>query len=107
MDCESHRERTSPFGDRILAIAPSPDGKTLLSGGSDKAARLWDLETGRPIGSTMRHDGVVVGVAFSPDGSTAATVTGAGRVRFWDAAIGKPIGPYLEHGNWVTRYGSR
>ncbi len=107
VDCESHRERTSPFGDRILAIALSPDGKTLLSGGSDKAARLWDLETGRPIGSTMRHDGVVVGVAFSPDGSTAATVTGAGRVRFWDAAIGKPIGPYLEHGNWVTRYGSR
>jgi WD40 repeat protein/serine/threonine protein kinase/tetratricopeptide (TPR) repeat protein len=105
LDCESHRELAPPFGERILTIALSPDGTTLLAGGADKAARLWDPTTGRPISPMMRHDGVVVGVAFSPDGTMLATVTASGRVRFWDAATAKPIGPYREHVDWVTRFG--
>ena len=105
LDCQSHRELAPPFGERLLTIALSPDGKSLLAGGADKAARLWSLATGRPIGPLMRHDGVVVGVAFSPDGLLLATVTSSGRMRFWDAATGKPIGPHREHGDWVTRFG--
>jgi hypothetical protein len=105
VDCQAHRARAEPFGERILAITLSPVSKTLLAGGADKAARLWDPAVGRPIGPMMRHDGVVVGVAFSRDGASLATVTAAGRVRFWDAATRKPIGPDLEHVDWVTRFG--
>src|SRR5262249_5095190 len=106
LDCERRGELVPPFGERILAIALSPDGKTLLAGDEDKVARLWDPATGRPIGPMMRHDSVGVAVALSPDGATLAPVTAAGRVRFWDAATSKPIGPYLEHVAWVTRFGS-
>ena len=45
-------------------MAYSPDGQTLLTCG-DKAARLWDFASGKPIGSPLL--GVAVYVAFSPE----------------------------------------
>ena len=40
-------------GDGVVAVAFSPDGKTILTGSWDKTARLWDVATGRPIGQPM------------------------------------------------------
>ena len=38
---------------QVNAVAFSPDGKTVLTGSSDKTARLWDAATGRPIGQPI------------------------------------------------------
>ena len=57
----------------VDAAAFSPDGKTVLTGGDDRTARLWDVATGQPIGQPIRHEGVVTCVAFSPDGKTILT----------------------------------
>ena len=85
----------------VDAAAFSPDGKTVLTGGDDSTARLWDAATGQPIGQPIRHEGVVTSVAFSPDGKTILTGSTDKTARLWDAATGQPVGSPFPHGGEV------
>jgi WD40 repeat protein len=69
----------------VLAIAFSPDGKTIVSGGSDGTVRLWKKGTGRPVGKLDPDTGwlpfqkaevPINDVAFSPDGKRIAVAAG-------------------------------
>jgi WD40 repeat protein/tetratricopeptide (TPR) repeat protein len=82
---------------QVVAVAYSPDGRTLLTGSADHTARLWDASTGKPIGEPLRHQGPVVAVAFSPDGKRALTGSWDTTARVWDASTGRPVSPPLVH----------
>ena len=90
-----------PFG-VVTSMAFSPDGKTVLTGSSDRTARLWDATTAEPIGHHMDHQAEVSSVAFSPDGKTVLTGSHDDRARLWDAATGLSIGHPFEHQAAVT-----
>jgi WD40 repeat protein len=75
----------------IHAVAFSPDGKTLASGGEDCAIRVWDVPTGR-LKATLwvpptAHPGGEPKdwVAFTPEGFFAGTPRGRAFLRFTDA----------------------
>ena len=105
---------TVRFRHNATAIAYSPDGKILASGGRDNTIRLFDAASGKEIRRLIGHaprtfsppadpgnpldllvtatgEGGVNSVAFSPDGKTLASGGWDDTVRLWDVQTGKQI----------------
>jgi serine/threonine protein kinase/WD40 repeat protein len=73
------------------ALAFSPDGAHLLSGGRDQQIRILRFEPGageplREIGVLHGHSHDVAGMRFSPDGARLFSCSYDGTVRVWDMA---------------------
>ena len=67
-------------------IALSPDGQTLVSGGSDKTIRVWDLTTGTLKQTWPSDSGLITALAIAPDNHTVISGAGDRMVRIWDTA---------------------
>ena len=73
----------------VTALAFSPDGNQLVSGGqSDWSVKIWDAKTGRETSTLTNKDtsGSTVGsIAFSPDGNQFAAIIGTVDVKMWNS----------------------
>jgi WD40 repeat protein/serine/threonine protein kinase len=67
----------------VLALAFSPNGKLIMTGGANKLVRLWEVnaDTEKELLPQLRHTDAVVSATFSPDGLLALTGCKNGTVR--------------------------
>lgn len=80
----------------VMAIAFSPDGKTLYSAGDDYLIRRWNVADGKQTGVSKGHEGTIVSLIVRDN-----TIISGGldkSVRFFDAQTGElkrslPRGP--------------
>ena len=97
---EIPRESWSGYDHRAYTIAP--DGKTIVSGGSNGV-----LETYTPDGKQIRqfigHRGDIWAVVVTPDGKTLISGSADQTVRFWNINTGELVVTLFQgtNGDWV------
>lgn len=99
--------RTIDTGRPVTALAVSPDGNLLASGGIDGQITVRELATGRSTPLENEDNAIVFDIAFSPRGDRLASGGVSGIVRLWDvsgrevwhanaaAALRRPFGDQL------------
>jgi WD40 repeat protein len=76
-------------GKTANAVAFTPDGKVLVTGGEDGRLRLWEPGQLKEKAALEGHDSAVLSLAVSPDGKLLATADREGSIRLWDLPAGK------------------
>jgi WD40 repeat protein/serine/threonine protein kinase len=87
----------------VHAIAFSPDGRYIATGGNDKAGflKLWDAASGSLVRTFDGHSDSVLSIVFSKDGSRMLTSSYDKTARLWDVATGKELRKFAGHNWWV------
>jgi WD40 repeat protein len=100
-------------GGDVLALAFSPDGRSLALGGTDKVVQIWSLERQELILEHRGHSDWVRALAYSPDGRSLLSGAEDATVRLWTDPASPSEGRIVaRHDDWVrdvawTRGGDR
>jgi len=75
----------------VNAVAWSPEGTWIASGGADHSLRIWDASTGAEHLHLKGHRGEVKSIAFSRDGNQLISAGLDGKLKRWDTHHGNEL----------------
>lgn len=82
--------------DALYALALSPDGQQLATGGYDQMIKLWDLITGKEITTIKGHNGSINALAYRPDGKVLASASADRTIKLWDTATRRRLDTFSQ-----------
>lgn len=85
------------FGDLLLTLSFSPDGRRLAAGGTDNAIRVYDWASGREELLIQQHADWVTALAFNPDGTLLASASRDRTARVYNALDGALETTFTDH----------
>jgi eukaryotic-like serine/threonine-protein kinase len=91
------RGHAGPVG----SVAFSPDGRWIVTGSSDKTAKVWETDSGRELLTLKGHSSGISSVALSPDGQRIVTGSSDKTAKVWDAASGRELLTLKGHTNKI------
>ncbi|MCX8107920.1 MAG: hypothetical protein N3G20_03865, partial [Verrucomicrobiae bacterium] len=95
------RHTSFPHSLRVQSAVFSQDGRRVATASSDKTARVWELESFKPVTPRLQHTGVVYSARFDPTGRWLVTASADRTARVWSSETGWPRYSPLQHGNVV------
>ncbi len=75
-------------GREVYRVEYAPDGRTFVTAGQDRTARIWDADTGKERLVLRGHEDEVDWASFDPNGIKLVTAGDDATVRIWSAADG-------------------
>ena len=98
-------QRLPGKAERILSIAYSKDGSTLVAGGGTPAqfgeVQIWDARAGKLLHSATLTNDTVFGASLAPDASKVAVGAADNTVHVLETSTGKELYKIGNHENWV------
>ena len=79
----------------------TPDGKKIISGGTDKLIKIWDFTTGKLTQTFPGHTGKILSLAISRNGKYIVSGSSDGKIKLWELSTGNLI-ITLRRGGWVN-----
>ena len=73
----------------VMTVAFTPDGSTIVTGGTDGTVRLWDSDTLKQIGSNLPHVDNEATAAMVVNGDQLLAVSAIGKLYRWDLDAGR------------------
>jgi WD40 repeat protein len=68
----------------VTTVAFSRDGHRIFSGSIDDTLRVWDADTGQPLGRPLTgHTATVISISLSPDGNSMVSGSFDETLRLW------------------------